>query len=107
MTDNRSDVQDLRLYGENLRASIASKLSSAQVSDVRNIAVGGRPAVRFDIAGVANGVRVRFLYTAIEGNSGILKVNAWTLESRFAESRRALEALVAGLTELTSTAQAD
>lgn len=104
--ESRADVTDLVKYGETVRDAASAALAGVRASEVRTDMVNGRRAVRFDVAGESNGLRVRLLFTLIEG-SRVLKLVAWTTESRFAASRREFEALAEGLSEAASLARAD
>jgi hypothetical protein len=105
-TEARSDVVDLKRYGETTRATMSAKLAEARASEVTSLVVTGRPAVRFDMAGEANGVRVHFLVTAIEG-ARVTKLVAWTTQSRFAASRSVFESIAESVSETATVARAE
>jgi hypothetical protein len=104
--DEKTDIQDLEVYGRTLQRLLANKLSETELSKVQRTAVNGHPAVRFDVGGVTNGVRIHYLMTVVDGKSTVLKLNAWTVESKFIEHRDELAALAAGLTEISTTVDA-
>lgn len=104
--ESRADVTNLLKYGETVRSAAGATLAGSRASEVRTLTVTGRSAVRFDVAGETDGLRVGLLFTLIEG-SRVLKLVAWTTESRFAASRREFEALAEGLSEPASLARAD
>lgn len=104
--ESHADVTDLVTYGETVRGAASAALAGARVSDVRRLTVNERPAVRFEVAGENEGLRVRLLFTLIEG-SRVVKLVAWTTEARFAANRREFEALAEGLSEAAGLARAD
>jgi hypothetical protein len=59
--------------------------------------------MRFDASGVFNGVRLHYLSTIVETPTKMLKLTAWTLESKFADRRDGLAMLASGLAEATQS----
>ncbi|MBL6458830.1 hypothetical protein JMJ55_26210 [Belnapia sp. T6] len=98
--DNRRDVADLTAYAEAFRRRLAAGLETTQVTELQEAVVAGRPALRFEVAGTGNGARLRFLFTVMAGSTQVVRINAWTTESRFAALRPQLEQLAEGLSEV-------
>lgn len=96
-TDNRADIVDMHQYGETLRSGVVARLSGAQGTEVGRINVKGRSAIRFTVIGVAGGVRLRYMLTAIEFGDQILKLTTWATESAFSPHALEFEALSDGL----------
>ncbi len=92
-TENASDIQDLSGYGKLLQSKLSEELSESNSSGIHRINVNGHDAIRFDTSGIAQGVKVHYLMTVLQTEKELIKLNGWTVESKFHNSRRELEAL--------------
>jgi hypothetical protein len=100
-SDDKRDIGDLSAYGIAVGNRLVSSLTDTQVSQIQTFTLNDHRAMRFDASGVINGVRLHYLSTIVETPTKMLKLTAWTLESKFADRRDGLAMLASGLAEAT------
>ena len=98
-TDDKRDIEDLRSYGAAMEARLVDRFTESQVPEIKNIMINGHVAMRFEASGVVNGVRIHYLATIVETQTKMLELNAWTVESKFADRRDGMATLASGLSE--------
>ena len=96
-TDNKSDIQDFQAYAESIKTSLAAGLSSTRSSEMQRMKINGYDSIRFDISGVTQGVKIHYLMTVLQADTKVIKLNVWTVESRFSDNRSDFEQLASGL----------
>lgn len=101
---DKRDITDLKQYVEGIKALQIEMISNGVGSDIQETTINGYPAARVDVRGTTKGINVHYLITAIETRTEVPKLNAVTSESKFADSRPALEALAANVSERTQAA---
>ncbi|HEX2259047.1 MAG TPA: hypothetical protein VHJ40_04815 [Actinomycetota bacterium] len=74
-------------------------IQNPNVTGPRQLTLNGKPAIRYEIQGVAENVRVVYLMTLMETDSRFLQVIAWSLPDRLSENRPILEDVTASIRE--------
>jgi hypothetical protein len=97
----RNSIGDFKTFVESRRAAQVSGLTNAQASEIAELDINGRPALRYTVTGrVGNGMLVTYLTTFIAGKDQIAVVNTWTSQANFAaqtERLAHLSSLVGGM----------
>ena len=89
-TLEREDVPDFERWANNVIQQDASRaMEDVEKSQPEWTTLDGRRAVRMVMTGTikSNGVRMRFLLTAIQGERRVLRVTLWSRASAFEENR--------------------
>lgn len=98
LTDPRDGLPpdwDLAVYSEKTRELLAEKARKLASAGPRELALGGLPALQYEIRASAEGEEVVYLHTAVEGPEHFFQVVVSTLASRYEENRERMEALLA------------
>ncbi len=74
-------------------------IQNPNVTGPRQLTLNGKPAIRYEIQGVAENVRVVYLMTLMETDSRFLQAIAWSLPDRLSENRPILEDVTASIRE--------
>ena len=74
-------------------------IQNPNVTGPRQLTLNGKPAIRYEIRGVAENIRVVYLMTLMETDSRFLQVIAWSLPDRLSENRPILEDVTASIRE--------
>jgi hypothetical protein len=74
-------------------------IQNANVTGPRPLTLNGKPAIRYEIQGVADNVRVVYLMTLLETDTRFLQVITWSLPDRLRENRPILEKVTASVRE--------
>jgi len=87
----REGITDLMAYGTSIRANQTSRLKDPQQSEVSQIEINGKKALRFDVTGLQNsGLKLKYMITVIEGATEIAILNTWTTAAGFEEQKGAM-----------------
>jgi hypothetical protein len=101
-SDDKRDIE-IAGYEAVIQNRLVAKMTETQSSPIENLVINQHSAMRFDASGVIDGVRYHYLATIVETPTKMLKLNAWTLESKFADRRDGLAILVSGLSWSSNT----
>jgi hypothetical protein len=84
----------LQAFARLAREGILDSVENGRVnSGPMNLTIGGRHAVQVELEGAADGVRIVYVHTSIEGSEGFVEVIAWTLPSLIDETRSLLQSI--------------
>ena len=73
------------------RGGQASRLADATMTQVSQLQINGKPALRYEVTGTAkNGTRITYLTTVIEGATEIAFLNTWTSTANFEYQKEAM-----------------
>jgi hypothetical protein len=75
----------------------------AEIGERRDLTIGGLPAVKYEITGKANGIRLVYWYAMVEGENAYYQVIGWTMPSRQAESEPVITEVINSFRELGAT----
>ena len=79
---------------------LRGSLNGERVLPPVRLQIGGRPAVQREIHGVADGVRVLYWHTSIDGPNNYYQVITWTLASKAEQDRPKLRQIVTTFREV-------
>lgn len=80
--------------------SLHSKLSEATVTrGPTEITINGRSALQSEIHGTTDGLNVVYIHTTVDGKEEFHQLLSWTLKSKFASNRSAMESIINSFTE--------
>lgn len=88
---------DLDDYAVGVRDSLTSDLRHLRVTGPDRLKVDGYPAVQFEIDGVHDDVRLRFLFTVVLGRRAVHQVVGWSPRSAY--RRKAFDEVLRGFRE--------
>jgi hypothetical protein len=84
----------LQAFARLAREGILDSVEKGRVnSGPMDLTIGGRHAVQVELEGAADGVRIVYVHTSIEGSEGFVEVIAWTLPSLIDETRSLLQSI--------------
>lgn len=87
-------------YGKMITAAMARKLKGAQLSNPVSLKINGNPAVRYELTGSFNGIRIGYVVTVVETATRFNQILGWTARSQFDKSKGDLGKLAGGLKEV-------
>ncbi len=97
----REGITDLMEFANTRRANQANRLTDPQQSEVSQIQIGGRKALRFDVTGaLKSGQKLTYMMTVIEGATEIGILNTWTTAANFERQKEAMGLLAENVTGL-------
>jgi len=97
----REGITDVMAFAVSRRANQANKLTDPQQSQVSELEVNGKKALRFDVTGsLKNGLKVTYMMTLIEGATEIAILNTWTAAANFEQQKEAMGLLAQNVTGL-------
>ncbi len=97
VTESKSNFADdltYRDYSRIRREDLIKNLDQARVvGEPTELLINGRRAVRYELHGVLrkNRLKIVYLHTTVDGEKSFHQIVAWTMPSRLAEARAALE----------------
>lgn len=94
ITDDKSDFADFAAFQKAVVDGTKSLVTDAQVGDPSNLTVGGLPAVRREINGTIEGIKIIYWFTMVDGKNGYYQVITWTLPSQKDKAKPALDEVV-------------
>lgn len=80
--------------------SMKKNLGNAVVSNVKDVTINGKKAKQFEILGEFNGLKLKYNIALIESNKAFHQVTAWTLASKFDESKKDFDKIINSFKEL-------
>ena len=90
----REGITDLMEFAKTRRANQANRLTDPRQSEILQLEIAGRKALRFDVTGaLKNGEKYTYMMTVIEGSTEIAIVNTWTSAANFERQKEAIELL--------------
>lgn len=97
----REGITDLMEFANARKANQANRLTDPKQSEISQIEIGGRKALRFDVTGaLKSGLKLTYMMTIIEGSTEIAIVNTWTTAANFERQREALVLLTESVSGL-------
>lgn len=94
----RAAITDMSVYVATLKARQESSLQDGQSSQITQTTVNGRPAMRFEVTGISNGIKLTYMTTVIEGAQQICVVNSWTSATNFPNHRDSMNTIPQNVT---------
>ena len=97
----REGITDLMAFAISRRANQANKLTDPQQSQVSELEVHGKKALRFDVTGLLKtGLKLTYMMTVIEGTTEIAVLNTWATATNFEQQKEAMGLLAENVTGL-------
>ncbi len=101
VTDDKADLAtNLSRFARDGVGTLTRGLRSKQISAPRQLRVGGRPALQYEIHGVVGTTRIVYWHTSVEGVSHYYQVIVWTGASHAAGNGPILRSVVTTLREI-------
>lgn len=83
ITDSKTDFTgSLREYSDVIIGRLKDALQDLSVEGPKEVTLDGLKALEYEVAGVIEGVSVRYIFTIAESESGFHQVIVWTLKSK-------------------------
>jgi hypothetical protein len=99
--EKREGITDLMEYAYTRRSNQANALTDPHLSNISQIEIGGKKALRFDVTGkVKNGVKITYMMTVINGSTEIAIVNTWTTAADYERRKEAMTLLAENVSGL-------
>lgn len=90
----RDGITDLMEFAVTRRANQANRLTDPQQSQVLQIEIKGKKALRFEVTGaLKSGLKLTYMMTVIEGATEIAILNTWTTAANFENQKGAMAQL--------------
>lgn len=100
ITMDHNDFEDFDAFAAASVDGAKQVLDGPEVSQPRNLTIGGLPAVQYEITGKTQGVKIAFWYTMVAGKNAFYQVVTWTLPSRRTEAEPTITEVVNSFREL-------
>lgn len=103
LTESKEDFADdfsLAELGEITRGSLLSSIEDASSEGPEEMSLNGQPAIRYELAGTVDNVKVRYWHVVVDSESHFHQVILWSLPSKFEGNRSDFEAVLSSLTKL-------
>ena len=97
MSESKIDYDNsftLEKYSELTSGFILEALANPTLSEAENMILNGQPAVKYELIGSINGIRVRYWHVSINTESHFHQVILWSLPSKFERNRADYEAVL-------------
>lgn len=92
--------QKLEDFATTAKDNFLKGVQNANVTGPKPLTLNGKPAIRYEVQGTAENVRVVYLMTLMETESRFLQVIAWSVPDRLNENRPILEKVTASIREV-------
>lgn len=102
IADSKQDFgnRTLKDFAEIAKENFLKGITTPTLSEPRSLTINGKEAVRYQIDGTADNVKVTYLLTLMETESRYLQVIAWSLPEQLTKNRPVLESVTASVREL-------
>lgn len=102
IADSKQDFGNRTLndFAEIAKENFLKGITTPSLSGPRSLTINGKQAVRYQIDGTADNVKVTYLLTLLETDSRYLQVIAWSLPERLTKNRPVLESITASVREI-------
>ena len=91
--DYESDFT-LEEYSELASSFILEAIANPSLSEAENMILNGQSAIKYDLAGSIDGIRVRYWHVSIDTESHFHQVILWSLPSKFDRNKADYEAVL-------------
>ena len=102
ITENAADFADsfgLREYYDAIIPPMQQNITNAEVSDIKEIKIGGNDAIQFHLSGEVNSIKVTYLITVIKSEDYFHQIISWTLQSMYSDYEDLYKSIADSLTE--------
>lgn len=100
ISENQKHFDSLQAYGELVRDTMTRKLKDPQADSGEKLELNGNPALRYEITGISNGLRMAFQVTIIQTETRFTQVVGSSLRAQFADHKQEFEKVGKTLKEL-------
>ena len=102
LTESKADLADVDLeaFAELVLGGLTGNLQSVTVSEPRNITIGDRPAIQYEVRGTLERINGVYLLTCVEGQEDFHQILAWTLVSQAEQNLPVLDQAVSSFREV-------
>jgi len=80
-------------WNTKVREAYVSSFSNLNISEGKDVLIGGYPAKQYEISGTIERIKITILATYINGENHFAQIYAWTLTSRYKSSVDDLKAI--------------
>ncbi|GAA3443357.1 hypothetical protein [Planomonospora venezuelensis] len=80
--DKASFDLDLAGYGKLVIEQMQTKLTNTSAGEPQQLTINGAPAIQYELHGTAQGVRITYWVTLVQGAADFHQVLTWTLETK-------------------------
>ena len=102
LTLDRSDFEDFTTFTGAMVDGAKSAIEGAEVGPPRGLTIDGLSAMQYQITGKANGIKIVFWYTMVDGKNGYYQLVGWTLPSKKAEAEPVITEVTSSFRELAA-----
>ncbi|MBK6513313.1 MAG: hypothetical protein IPG04_04115 [Polyangiaceae bacterium] len=81
---------DLKKYSDGCLELMRGRIKNVSVSSPKNVTIGGRPAVQYELTGSVDLINIGYLVTFVDGQKGYHQVIAWTMKSMLSDKKKKL-----------------
>jgi hypothetical protein len=81
-------------FSDIVRSGLIEALTNPSVSEPEALTLGGQPAIRYEIVGVIDNVKIRYWHVSMESEGHFHQVILWSLPSKFEKNRPDFEAVL-------------
>jgi hypothetical protein len=100
ISEDQKHFDSLQAYGELVREMMTGRLKDPQADDGEKLELNGHPALRYEITGISNGLRMAFQVTIIQTETRFTQVVGSSIRSQFADHKQEFEKVGKTLKEL-------
>lgn len=100
LTESKEDFRDdfsLEEFGEITRGTLLSSVQDASSDGPESLDVNGQRAIRYELAGSVDNVKVRYWHIVVDADSHFHQVILWSLPSKFEGNRSDFEMVLGSL----------
>ena len=97
MSESKIDYENnfsLDEYSELTSSFILEAIANPSLSEAEYMSLNGKPAIKYELAGSIDGIRVRYWHVSIDTESHFHQVILWSLPSKFEGNRADYEAVL-------------
>jgi hypothetical protein len=102
LTESKADFVDTEFadYNEIVAESVAANASADETPDGAALTINGRPAMRYEVHGTVDNMKVVYWLTTVDGEQNYYQVLAWTLESKAEQNAPVFDEVVQSFQEV-------
>ena len=97
MSESKIDYDDyftLEEYSKLTSGFILGAIANPSISEAENINLNGQSAIKYELTGSINGIRIRYWHVSIDTKSHFHQVILWSLPSKFDRNKADYEAVL-------------
>jgi hypothetical protein len=103
ITEFKDDLvnSNLTSYSSGRIDAMRSKLSSTEVTAAKELVISKRNALQYELSGILDNVKLKYLITVIEGEQKYFQILLWGSKNNYMRSEKLMEKVAASYFEKT------